>query len=76
MHLAAYFQTLDKTVLIDGDPNRSSTAWKARGSLPFDVADEAMTAKVAGLTNTSSSIQPPGPIPTCSRCWPMAATCW
>jgi chromosome partitioning protein len=47
VHLAAYFQRLDKTVLIDGDPNRSSTAWAARGSLPFDVADEAMTAKVA-----------------------------
>jgi chromosome partitioning protein len=47
VHLAAYFQALDKTVLIDGDPNRSSTAWKARGNLPFDVADEAMTAKVA-----------------------------
>lgn len=47
VHLAAYFQQLDKTVLIDGDPNRSSTAWKARGNLPFDVADEAMTAKVA-----------------------------
>ena len=47
VHLAAFFQRLDKTVLIDGDPNRSSTAWGARGSLPFDVADEAMTAKVA-----------------------------
>jgi chromosome partitioning protein len=47
VHLAAYFRRLDKTVLIDGDPNRSSTAWAARGSLPFDVADEAMTAKVA-----------------------------
>lgn len=49
VHLAAYFQKRDKTVLIDGDPNRSSTAWAARGSLPFDVADEAMTAKVARL---------------------------
>lgn len=47
VHLAAYFNRLDKTVLIDGDPNRSSSAWAARGSLPFDVADEAMTAKVA-----------------------------
>ena len=48
VHLAAYFQQLNKTILIDGDPNRSSTAWKARGlGLPFDVADEAMTAKVA-----------------------------
>ena len=47
VHLAAYFSKLNTTVLIDGDPNRSSTAWSARGTLPFDVADEAMTAKVA-----------------------------
>ena len=47
VHLAAYFQQHKPTILIDGDPNRSSTAWKARGTLPFDVADEAMTAKVA-----------------------------
>ena len=47
VHLAAYLQRLNKTVVIDGDPNRSSTAWAARGALPFDVADEAMTAKVA-----------------------------
>jgi chromosome partitioning protein len=47
VHLAAYFRRLDKTVLIDADLNRSATAWAARGSLPFDVVDEAMTAKVA-----------------------------
>lgn len=47
VHLAAYFHKLDKTILIDGDPNRSSTAWKTRGNLPFDVADEAMAAKAA-----------------------------
>ena len=47
VHLAAYFRQLDKTVLIDADLNRSATAWAARGSLPFDVVDEAMTAKVA-----------------------------
>jgi chromosome partitioning protein len=47
VHLAAYFRLLNKTVLVDADLNRSSTAWAARGSLPFDVVDEAMTAKVA-----------------------------
>jgi chromosome partitioning protein len=47
VHLAAYFRQLSKTVLIDADLNRSSTAWAARGSLPFDVVDESMTAKVA-----------------------------
>ena len=34
VHLAAYYQRLDKTVLIDGDPNRSSTAWAARAACP------------------------------------------
>ncbi|WP_422932176.1 ParA family protein [Singulisphaera sp. PoT] len=47
IHLAAYFQKLDKTVLIDGDPNRSVTAWTERGSFPFDVVDEYQMAKVA-----------------------------
>jgi chromosome partitioning protein len=47
VHLAAYFRQLKKTVLVDADLNRSSTAWAARGSLPFEVVDEAMTAKVA-----------------------------
>jgi chromosome partitioning protein len=36
VHLAAYFaQKSDKTLLIDGDPNRSATGWGKRGSLPF-----------------------------------------
>jgi|GEM_PF-260077 len=39
IHLAAYCQTLASTVLIDADPNRSSSAWAARGELPFDVVD-------------------------------------
>ena len=34
VHLAAYFQDMNKTVLIDGDPNRSATAWTARGTCP------------------------------------------
>lgn len=46
IHLASYFQTKDKTVLIDGDPNRSATAWAGRGSFPFDVVDEFQMAKV------------------------------
>lgn len=47
IHLASYFQTLGKTVLIDGDPNRSATTWTGRGSFPFDVVDEYQMAKVA-----------------------------
>ena len=39
VHLAAYFQRLAPTLLIDGDPNRSATAWAKRGNLPFTIAD-------------------------------------
>jgi chromosome partitioning protein len=45
VHLAGYLQTLAPTVLIDGDPNRSSTAWAKRGSLPFKVVDERQMAR-------------------------------
>lgn len=41
VHLAAYLQRLAPTLLIDGDPNRSATAWAKRGSLPFAIADDA-----------------------------------
>ena len=41
VHLAAYFQRLAPTLLIDGDPNRSATAWAKRGKLPFAIADAA-----------------------------------
>ncbi len=47
IHLAAYFQGLGKTCLIDGDPNRSASAWAGRGTLPFDVIDEYQIMKVA-----------------------------
>src|SRR4028118_522602 len=41
-HLAAYFSDLGKTVLIDGDPNRTAIKWAGRNEepLPFTVADE------------------------------------
>jgi chromosome partitioning protein len=47
IHLAAYFQSLGRTVLIDGDPNRSATTWTGRGKFAFDVVDEFQMAKVA-----------------------------
>lgn len=47
VHLAAYFQTLAPTLLIDGDPNRSATGWANRGKLPFKVIDERQAAKFA-----------------------------
>jgi chromosome partitioning protein len=45
MHLAAYCQKLGKTVLLDGDLNRSATAWAERSSekLPFDIVDEQLS---------------------------------
>lgn len=41
-HLAAYFSDFGKTVLIDGDPNRTALKWADRSAepLPFNVADE------------------------------------
>jgi chromosome partitioning protein len=44
IHLAAYFSQKAPTVLIDGDPNRSSTSWAARGNPPFKVASEHQIA--------------------------------
>jgi chromosome partitioning protein len=39
VHLAAYFQRLAPTVLIDGDPNRSATKWAEGGQMPFRIVD-------------------------------------
>jgi chromosome partitioning protein len=47
IHLAAFFQKLGRTVLIDGDQNRSATTWTGRGQFSFDVVDEFQMAKVA-----------------------------
>ena len=48
IHLAAYFAAKAKTVLIDGDPNRSSTAWASRSvQSPFQVAGEHQIALYA-----------------------------
>ncbi len=47
IHLAAFLQADRPTLLIDGDPNRSATAWARRGTLPFAVVDERQAAKHA-----------------------------
>ena len=42
VHLACYLSQLGKTLLVDGDPNRSATGWSKRGegdSFPFKVVD-------------------------------------
>jgi chromosome partitioning protein len=40
VHFAAFLQTLGPTLLIDGDPNRSATAWAKRCGFPFKIVDE------------------------------------
>lgn len=40
VHLAGYLSKKGKTLLVDGDPNRSSSDWAAAGLLPFIVMDE------------------------------------
>lgn len=47
VHIAAYLQQKAPTMLIDGDPNRSATAWAKGGKLPFRVVDERVAAKYA-----------------------------
>lgn len=47
IHLSAYFAQLGSTILIDGDPNRSATAWARSEKLPFKVIDERLAARYA-----------------------------
>lgn len=46
VHLATYFSDKGQTVLVDGDPNRTSVGWASRGSLPFTVADERQAMRL------------------------------
>lgn len=39
IHLAAYFQNIGPTLLLDGDLNRSSLRWAEHGKLPFKIVD-------------------------------------
>ncbi|NEP58685.1 MAG: ParA family protein [Symploca sp. SIO2G7] len=48
VHLACYFaQSSSDTLLVDGDPNRSSLNWSKRGNLPFAVCDLMGAAKAS-----------------------------
>ena len=47
VHLAAYLQSKGPTLLVDGDANRSATAWGKRGDLPFKVVDERQATRYA-----------------------------
>ena len=47
-HLAAYFSEFGKTIIVDGDPNRTAIKWAERNSEPlaFEVADERQAMKL------------------------------
>lgn len=45
LHLAAYFNQLEPTLLVDGDLNRSALQWGEEGKLPFKVCDEKQAVK-------------------------------
>jgi chromosome partitioning protein len=47
IHLAGYLSRQATTCLIDCDLNRSALAWADKGGLPFEVVDEAQTARAA-----------------------------
>lgn len=47
VHLAAFFAKRAKTLLIDGDPNRSASGWAKRKGLPFMLCDERQAARYA-----------------------------
>ena len=48
-HVAAYFSDIGKTVLVDGDPNRTAVKWAGRSSepLPFTVVDQRQAMRLA-----------------------------
>lgn len=46
VHLAAYLNARGGAILVDGDPNRSTSGWARRGALPFRVVDERQAPRV------------------------------
>lgn len=46
IHLATFLSERGKTVLVDGDPNRTSVNWAEAGNLPFEVVDERQAVRV------------------------------
>lgn len=57
IHLATYFSDYGKTVLVDGDPNRTALSWAERGQgtegagLPFSVVDQRQAMRVVSGTD-------------------------
>lgn len=45
IHLATFFSEFGKTLLVDGDLNKTSLAWAARGEFPFEVVNQHKAIK-------------------------------
>lgn len=45
IHLATFFSEFGKTLLVDGDLNKTSLAWAARGQFPFEVVNQHKAMK-------------------------------
>jgi chromosome partitioning protein len=56
IHLATFFSDLGRTILIDGDPNRTAISWSQRGKLPFPVADERQAISTSGVLPPQRSL--------------------
>ena len=48
VHIAGYLQEYAPTLLVDGDLNRSASAWGSTGLLPFAICDEKKAGKFIG----------------------------
>ncbi len=46
VHIAALLALGGKTLLVDGDKNKSATRWSAKGHLPFTVSGAAEAVKI------------------------------
>ena len=48
LHIALFFSSLGKTLLVDGDPNRTALSWSQRANddFPFTVVDERSAMRV------------------------------
>ena len=53
IHIAGYLSQKGKTLLVDGDPNRSCVDWAQAGKLPFTVIDEKKILAETSLGSVS-----------------------